>query len=95
LASIPAKPEGHIALVVSSVEVFLPLAGLVDASEERLRLEKDLADAQSQIERLENLLSGSFAQKAPSAVFQKERDKLAAFRAVAEKIHSQLAQLGR
>ncbi len=93
LESIPAKPEGHIALVVGSVEIFLPLAGMVDASEERLRLEKDLAETQSQIERLEKLLSGSFAEKAPAAVVQKERDKLAGFQATAEKIRSQLAKL--
>jgi valyl-tRNA synthetase len=93
LESIPAKPEGHIALVVGSVEIFLPLTGLVDASEERLRLGKDLAEAQSQVERLATLLSGSFAEKAPAAVVQKERDKLAAFQATAEKVRNQLANL--
>ncbi len=93
LESIPAKPEGHIGLVVGSIEIFLPLAGMVDASEERLRLEKDLAETQSQIERLQNLLAGSFAEKAPAAVVQKERDKLASFLATAEKIRSQLANL--
>jgi valyl-tRNA synthetase len=91
LESIPAKPAGHIALVVGSVEIFLPLAGMVDASEERQRLEKDLTETQSQIERLEKLLSSSFAEKAPPAVVQKERDKLAGFQATAEKIRSQLA----
>jgi valyl-tRNA synthetase len=90
LESIPAKPEGHIALVVGSVDIFLPLAGMVDASEERMRLEKDLAETQSQIERLEKLLSGSFAEKAPLAVVQKERDKLAGFQETGKKIRSQL-----
>jgi len=93
LESISAKPEGHIALVVSSVEIFLPLAGMVDAGEERQRLERDLDETQSQIERLEKLLSGSFAEKAPSAVVQKERDKLAGFQATAEKLRSQLSTL--
>jgi valyl-tRNA synthetase len=85
-----AKPEGHIALVVGPVEVFLPLAGLVDLDEERQRLQKDLAEAQAQIERLEALLGGSFAEKAPSAVVQKERDKLAGYRETAVKIRRQL-----
>ena len=75
------------------MEIYLPLTGMVDAGEERLRLEKDLAETQSQIERLETLLSGSFAEKAPPAVVQKERDKLAGFQATAEKIRSQLANL--
>ena len=93
LGSLPAKPEGHIALVAGPVEIFLPLAGLVDASEERARLEKDLAETQSQIERLEKLLSSSFAEKAPAAVVQKERDRLAAFKETAEKLKGQLAAL--
>ena len=88
------KPEGHIALVVGPVEVFLPLSGLVDAAEERKRLEKDLEDASQQITRLEALLGGSFAEKAPAAVVQKEREKLEAYRETAEKIRNQLAALG-
>ncbi len=87
------KPMGHIALVVGPVEIYLPLASLVDAGEERLRLEKDLAETTAQIERLEKLLGGSFAEKAPSLVVQKERDKLAAFQQTAEKIRGQLSTL--
>jgi valyl-tRNA synthetase len=90
--SLPARPEGHIALVIGPVEVYLPLAGLVDVEEERLRLEKDLAEAQGQIERLEKLLGGSFAEKAPPMVVQKEREKLAGYQATAEKIRGQLQQ---
>jgi valyl-tRNA synthetase len=93
LENLPAKPEGHIALVVGAVEIFLPLAGLVDSGEERARLEKDLAEAQGQIERLEKLLASSFAEKAPQAVVQKEREKLAAYRQSAEKLRRQMAAL--
>ena len=93
LESITAKPEGHIALVVGPVEIFLPLAGMVDSKEERSRLEKELASIQEQITRLEMLLSGSFAQKAPPAVVQKEREKLAAYIETAEKLRGQLAAI--
>jgi valyl-tRNA synthetase len=88
--SLAARPEGTIALVVGPVEVFLPLAGMVSLEEERQRLQKDLAAAMAQIERLEALLSGSFAEKAPPAVVQKERDKLAGYKETAEKIRGQL-----
>jgi valyl-tRNA synthetase len=88
--TLEEKPEGHIALVVGPVEIYLPLAGLMDPDEERRRLEKDLAEASSQIERLEKLLAGPFAQKAPAEVVQKEREKLAAYRETAEKISAQL-----
>jgi valyl-tRNA synthetase len=88
---LAAKPEGSIALVVGPVELYLPLAGLVDLDEERLRLQKDLAEAQAQIERLEKLLSSSFADKAPPAVVQKEREKLAGYQEMAVKIRGQIA----
>ena len=87
------KPEGHIALIVGSVEIYLPLSGLVDNREETMRLEKELTSARSQIERLENLLSGAFVQKAPPEVVQKEREKLAAYQETAAKLHQQLESL--
>lgn len=93
LESIPAKPEGTIALVVGPVEVFLPLTELVESSEERRRLEKDLEETQGQIERLEKLLNSSFALKAPETVVQKEREKLANYLVVAEKLRAQLSAL--
>jgi valyl-tRNA synthetase len=87
------KPEGHIALVVGAVEIFLPLAGMVDAEEERARLQKELLDVQTQIERLEALLAGSFSEKAPVKVVQNEREKLAIYLETAQKLRSQLAAL--
>jgi valyl-tRNA synthetase len=91
--SLQNKPAGHIALVSGPVEIYLPLAELVDPAEERRRLEKDLSEVRSQIARLEALLGGPFAQKAPAAVVQKEREKLAAFQDTAEKLGSQLEAL--
>ena len=53
-----------------------------------------LEETNQQIDRLEKLLSSPFAQKAPADVVQKERDRLAAFQETAEKIQSQLNELG-
>jgi valyl-tRNA synthetase len=72
------------------VEIYLPLAGIVDLGEEKSRLEKELKEAESHIQRLEKLLSGDFANKAPAALVQKERDKLTAYQETAEKIKAQL-----
>jgi len=91
--SLKAKPEDHIALVVGPVEIYLPLAGLVNVAEERARLEKDLAEAQSQVERLEKLLSSPFAKKAPENVVQNERVKLVGFKETSEKLQGQLEEL--
>ena len=74
-----AKPENSIALVAGTVEIYIPLSGMLDLEEERKRLEKELADVQVQIDRLEKLLGSDFSNKAPAAVVQKERDRLAGF----------------
>jgi len=84
------KPDGYVALVVGTVEIYLPLAGLVDLTEDRKRLEKELEETRSQIGRLEVLLSGSFAEKAPPGVVQKEREKLAGYQEKAGKLQNQL-----
>ncbi len=91
--SLPGKPEGHVGLVVGSVEVYLQLAGLANPQEERARLERELAEAQTQIERLKKLLGGPFAAKAPPDVVEKERARLAGFTETAEKIISQIEAL--
>jgi valyl-tRNA synthetase len=92
-AALQDKPEGALALVVGPVEVYLPLAGMVDVEQERTRLEKELAAAESHITRLEKLLAGDFAKKAPEAVVATEREKLAAYKETAGKIRVQLGSL--
>jgi valyl-tRNA synthetase len=84
------KPEGHVALVAGPVEVYLPLAEMVDPAEERARLEAELAEARQQVQRLEGLLSSDFAQKAPQAVVEKERGRLTEFQDSADRIAAQL-----
>jgi valyl-tRNA synthetase len=89
-SSVPTMPEGSLTLVVAGVEVYLPLASLVDADAERARMEKELAEAESHIVRLKSLLSSDFAGKAPAALVEKERSKLAAFEETAAKIKAQM-----
>jgi len=79
--------------VVSGIEIFLPLSGMVDSSEEKERLNRELQEARSQIERLERLLSSDFASKAPAQVVEKERQKLQTFKETADKLTSQLTNL--
>jgi valyl-tRNA synthetase len=88
--SLEGKPADSVVLVIGSVEVYLPLAGMVDLAEEKGRLEKELKGAESHIARLEKLLGGDFANKAPAPVVAKEREKLASYKETAEKIKAQL-----
>jgi valyl-tRNA synthetase len=88
--SLTEKPEDAAVLVSGSVEIYIPLAGTVDLAAEKPRLEKELKEAQSHIERLEKLLSSDFANKAPAALVAKEREKLDGHKDTAEKIKAQL-----
>ena len=89
---LPTKPEKHIALIEGELELYLPLAELVDEQEERKRLEKELRQLEAQIQRLESLLAGEFAQKAPAQVVEKERQRLEEARRAAEKVRARLAE---
>jgi valyl-tRNA synthetase len=88
--SLDTKPENSLALIAGAVEIHIPLSGMLDLEEEHKRLEKELTETRIQIERLDKLLGSDFANKAPAAVVQKEREKLAAFKETARKLQAQL-----
>ncbi len=92
-ASLDEKPSPALSLVVAGVEIYLPLANVVDRETERVRLKGELTAVEAQIQRLESLLDSEFAIKAPPAVVEKERQKLAIFRQSAEKLRQQLSGL--
>ncbi|NJD59242.1 MAG: valine--tRNA ligase, partial [Anaerolineae bacterium] len=93
-ASLPPKGEDQIGLAIGPVEILLPLEGLVDKAEERERITKALAEAESQGNRLEKLLAGSFAERAPAEIVLKEREKLLTFKETVELLQKQLDALG-
>lgn len=76
-ARLAEKPKEAVTLVIGSTEVYLPMAGMVDADAERERLTNELRALDKQIAKLEALLGSDFANKAPAAVVEKERGKLA------------------
>jgi len=90
MQQVAHRDEQEVALVVGGVEVRLPLSDLVDQEAESQRLLAELAEAEKQVERLETLLGGAFGSKAPAQVVEKEREKLAAYRATAQKLRDQL-----
>ena len=85
------KPsEAVTSLVVGSTEIYLNVSGIQRSEADTIRLQKELKEAESHIERLEKLLASDFANKAPAHLVAKERDKLAAYKETAEKIKAQL-----
>jgi len=86
-------PAASLTLVAGNVTTYLPLAQLVDLEAERVRLQKELAATQQQVERSKKLLAGPFAQRAPAEVVQRERDKLAELQDRASRLSARLSEL--
>jgi valyl-tRNA synthetase len=77
----PSGPPAAAAkAVVASVEIFLPLAGIIDFSEEERRLAKEMDKLGKDLAAAQRKLSNEdFLSKAPAEVVQKEKDKVAAW----------------
>ena len=63
--------------VESGAEVYLDLAGAVDAAKEKSRIEKEIQELKKYIVSLENKLANiEFVKHAPKEVVEKEKQKL-------------------
>ena len=87
------KPEDMVSTAVSGVSIYLKLHDEVDTEAEKARLSAELKEIRGQVDRLEKLLASPFAEKAPAAVVDKERARLAQFRETAANLEAQLADL--
>ena len=89
-----AKPENAMAAVVSGIEVYLPLAGLIDVEKETARLNKELAAIDKELSRVEGKLGNAgFLAKAPEAVIVKEKAKAEELNGKKNAINERLAYL--
>ena len=76
------------------VTVLLDTAEGLDVAAERKRLAKDLASARADVEAAERkLASPSFVDRAPAAIVQKNRDRLAAAQDEVRRLTERLASL--
>ena len=88
------KPRQALTLVYSGVEVYLPLAGLVDLDAERRRLAQEIEEADEAIARSEALLrKPEFREKAPGDVIAREEKRLAELRERRARLRERLAEL--
>ena len=92
--SLLDEPEQALTLVVGGVEIYLPLAGMIDLEAERARLQKELEHIKNGIARSQKLLSNEgFTAKAPAEVVRKEQEKLTSLQEQAEKLRERLSAL--
>lgn len=93
LSDADEAPESATALV-GKMKILIPLAGLIDKSAELERLNKEIAKAEAEVDRTDKKLSNpNFVDKAPEAVVQKEKDKLAAARLTLENLQQQVQKI--
>ena len=89
------KPEQAVSLLAGTIEIYLPLAGMLDISKELERLDKEIAQANQEIARLRGKLANeAFVSRAKPEVVEKERDKLVAQEARIGKLLERRAELG-
>ena len=73
--------DSAVQIITDSATIFLPLSDLVDTEKERARLEAEQKKLLGEIDRLEKKLSNEgFVAKAPAAVVDAEKAKLAKYR---------------
>jgi len=83
--------ENTLVLVLKEAEVVIPMGSMVNVEIERKRLQKEIEQNQAEVARLGARLSDSaFLTKAPSAVVDKERQKLVTIQGRLERLKAQL-----
>jgi valyl-tRNA synthetase len=93
-AQLEQKPEQSISQLAGPVEIYLPLAGMIDTGKELERLDKEIAQARQEIIRLQGKLANeSFVTRAKPEVVEKEREKLATQEERIEKLKARRVEL--
>lgn len=87
-------PEKSMSSVLSGVELYLPLAGLLDLDAELKRLEGELKRLDGEVTRVQKKLSNEgFVAKAPENVIAAEREKEKDYLEQREKVRARIEEL--
>ncbi|HVB24037.1 MAG TPA: valine--tRNA ligase, partial [Ktedonobacteraceae bacterium] len=89
------KPEQAMSLLAGPVEIYLPLAGMLDIGKELERLDKDIVLARQDIARIQSKLGNeAFVTRAKPEVVEKERERLSAAEERIGKLLARRTELG-
>ncbi len=87
-------PGEVMSAVVPGAEIFIPLDDLLDYQAEKERLEKERQRLDKEVKRLEGKLSNQgFVSKAPEKIVAEEKEKLAGYQEMLEKVEGRLSQV--
>ena len=93
IAVLDGEPPASAVARVGELDLFVPLEGLVDLDAERIRLDKELKRVEAEQLKSQDKLA-RFADKAPAAVVEQERQRLADWSAQRQALRSQRKRLG-
>ena len=95
ISEADAVPEGAVQAVLGEATLALPLADVIDVDAEKARLTKDIGKAEGEIKKISGKLGNQgFLDKAPEAVIEENKARLAEEEARRDKLQSALARLG-
>ena len=88
--------EDVVSIVTDAATIYIPMADMVDLSAERARLTSEIEKNGKEIARVQAKLSNAgFVEKAPAAVVEAERAKLAKYLATDEALRAAMDKLGK
>ena len=88
------KPKAAATGVITGAEVYVPLEGIIDLTQERDRLQKEIAKISKDIDVFSKKLSNkNFVDKAPKEVVEKDTAKLEEFKVKRDKLELSLKML--
>ncbi len=88
------RPKGAASYIYQDVEIFVPIAGLVDIDKEIAKLEKENQKIEVNLKKVAAKLGNKkFLAKAPADVVEKVRDKRELFKTMQKKVEESMARL--
>jgi valyl-tRNA synthetase len=88
------KPDHAASAVIKDAEIFVPLEGLIDLEQERLRLEKELSKVTALLDKTNKKLSNDdFLKRAPKNILEKEKAKKQDYQRMVEKLNKNLEEI--
>ena len=87
--------DNSVQIITDSATIYLPLADIIDFEKEKARLEGEKKKLISEIERIEKKLANQgFVAKAPAAVIEGEKLKMAKYQENLDGVIAALSKLG-
>jgi len=94
-SQLAEKPGQSMSLLAGPVEIYLPLAGMLDLDKERARLGRERVVTEGEIARARGQLANeAFVSRAKPEVVQKERDRLAELTERLARLQERQGELG-